>query len=89
VFPGFGGQKFIPESLSKVQALTEYRYKQGLDFLISIDGGICRENSALCAKAGVDILVAGSAIYGAENPRQYISDMRERRKVGKSEGRKV
>lgn len=76
VFPGFGGQKFIAECLDKAEELAEYRNKRGLDFLISIDGGISKDNSYEVVKRGVDVLVAGSAVYGAGDYKQYIADMR-------------
>lgn len=67
VNPGFGGQKFINSALEKVEALKEIRECNGLSFEIEIDGGITLDNLKEVLDAGVDIVVAGSAIYGAEN----------------------
>lgn len=64
VHPGFGGQKFIPDSINKVKFLMEYREKNNLNFEIEIDGGINLDNAFEVVEAGCDILVAGSAIFG-------------------------
>ena len=65
VNPGFGGQKFITNTLLKVCELDEIRKKEGLSFEIEIDGGVNLDNCRNIADAGVDILVAGSACFGA------------------------
>ncbi|MDR0315869.1 MAG: ribulose-phosphate 3-epimerase [Treponema sp.] len=65
VNPGFGGQKFIPECLEKVRKIAEMRKQQGLDFLISVDGGIQEETAPAALEAGVDVLVVGSAFFAA------------------------
>lgn len=65
VNPGFGGQKFIPSSLDKIKRLAEIRRERKLDFLIEVDGGVTLENASDIAHAGADILVAGSAVFGA------------------------
>lgn len=67
VNPGFGGQKFIESSLEKVKALKEIREMHDLNFEIEIDGGITLENLDRVLEAGVDIVVAGSAVFGAED----------------------
>ena len=67
VNPGFGGQKFIPVALEKVKALAEMRKKTGLNFDIEVDGGVTLGNVADVAGAGANLLVAGSAVFGAEN----------------------
>lgn len=72
VEPGFGGQKFMPSALPKLEALRAQREKEGLSFLLEIDGGINRENAAKAAQAGADVLVAGSAVFGAEDVCQAI-----------------
>ena len=74
VEPGFGGQKFMPESLEKVIWLKEKKEKLKLNFSIQIDGGINEETAKLATKAGADNLVAGSAIfkYKAEDTIQGI-----------------
>lgn len=65
VEPGFGGQSFMPEMLNKVTWLKEQRVKHGYRYLIQIDGGINRQTAPLAVTAGADILVAGTAIFGA------------------------
>ena len=67
VNPGFGGQKFMPEVLSKVKKLDEIRKNLKLNFVIEIDGGINFENSKLAIKSGVDILVSGTTIFKNNN----------------------
>jgi ribulose-phosphate 3-epimerase len=69
VNPGFGGQKFLPRTLDKVRALRAELDAAGLDEVqIEIDGGVDVGNAADIVRAGVDILVAGSSVYGAEDP---------------------
>ncbi len=63
VFPGFGGQSFMPEVLSKVETAREIRDKQNLAFAIELDGGIDPETSVPARKAGAEILVAGTAVF--------------------------
>lgn len=63
VHPGFGGQKFIDGSLDKVKYLQDVRIKNGYKYMIEIDGGITIENVKSVCEAGVDIVVAGSAIF--------------------------
>ena len=65
VNPGYGGQKFIPNSLNKVRQLARMRSDRKLDFCIEIDGGIGNENVAEAARAGVDWFVAGSSVFHA------------------------
>jgi ribulose-phosphate 3-epimerase len=76
VFPGFGGQKFMPEVLRNVERAAEAREKNGLGFAIEIDGGINPATAALARDAGVDILVAGTAIFGKENYGSAIREIR-------------
>jgi ribulose-phosphate 3-epimerase len=64
VEPGFGGQSFMPESLDKVKALRKEIVKKGYNTLIEIDGGINAETAPLAVEAGVDVLVAGSYLFG-------------------------
>src|SRR5260370_15605546 len=68
VNPGFGGQAFIPESLDKVRRLRKMIDERGLKARIEIDGGIDAENIAEVASAGAEIIVSGSAIFGAPDP---------------------
>ena len=75
VEPGFGGQSFIESSLDKISRLAEMRKQQGLDFLIEVDGGISAKNSGRVFEAGAEVLVAGSAVFGAEDPEAEIVKM--------------
>lgn len=68
VHPGFGGQAFIPAALDKLSVARREIAARGLAVELEIDGGIKADNAAAAAAAGADILVAGSAIFGAENP---------------------
>ena len=67
VNPGFGGQKFMPEVLTKVEELKNLRTAKDLDFDIEIDGGINFENSKMAIRAGANILVAGTTIFKSNN----------------------
>lgn len=67
VNPGFGGQKFIPETLAKIRSLNEMISSRRLKTLIEVDGGVDESNVADLVKAGVRVLVAGSAIFGAKD----------------------
>jgi ribulose-phosphate 3-epimerase len=70
VNPGFGGQKFIPMVLHKVRRLVEIRAQRRTNFRIEIDGGIGNDTVAEAVRAGVEILVAGNAVFGQGNPRE-------------------
>src|SRR5258707_3495943 len=70
VNPGFGGQKFIPSSLNKVRKLVAMRTARNANFRIEIDGGISTDTIAEAVRAGVEILVAGNAVFGQGNPRE-------------------
>ena len=76
VFAGFGGQKFIPETYGRVKALKEEIGRRGLDCLIQIDGGADLSNAASLYEAGVDIIVAGSAVFKAPDPAAAIAAMK-------------
>lgn len=73
VDPGFGGQKFIPNTLNKIDRLKNLIEQTSSRALIEIDGGINMETGALCAAHGADILVAGSAVFKSANPIEAIS----------------
>jgi ribulose-phosphate 3-epimerase len=75
VNPGYGGQKFIPNSLRKVRELARMREERQLSFAIEIDGGVGMENIADVARAGVDWVVAGSSVFHAPDPAQAVRDM--------------
>ena len=76
VEPGFGGQSFMADMLPKVRALKAEIDSRGLDVLIEADGGIGAQNIALCAEAGVDVSVAGTAVFKAENPAKAITELK-------------
>lgn len=77
VFAGFGGQKFIPESLERIAAVkAEFERIGRPDVPIEVDGGVGPENASLVIGAGASILVAGSAVFKATNPAEAISRMR-------------
>lgn len=75
VNPGFGGQKFIPSSLDKLQRLREMIRMRGLHTRIEIDGGIGIDNVAEVVAAGAEIIVAGSAIFSAPDPGEALQAM--------------
>lgn len=66
VNPGFGGQQFIPESINRIEDLVQMRNRIHSNFKIEVDGGVNRSTIGLCAEAGADILVAGSAIFNKD-----------------------
>jgi ribulose-phosphate 3-epimerase len=68
VNPGFGGQSFIPYSLKKIRQLKELRQELGLSYRIEVDGGVAHDTVGQVVEAGAELLVAGSAVYGAGNP---------------------
>ena len=76
VFAGFGGQKFIPESLDKIRFIKSEITKRGLSTLIEVDGGVSIDNAATLFAAGADVLVAGSAVFGADSPKEAIRAMK-------------
>jgi ribulose-phosphate 3-epimerase len=78
VFPGFGGQAFIPEVLEKVKKLVLIRKEKSYHYKIEIDGGITMENFPLVKDAGVDIVVAGTTLYKAKNMSELIQTMKSR-----------
>lgn len=76
VFAGFGGQKFIEDTYDRIAAVKAEIKAQGLKCLIQIDGGVSAANSAKLVEVGADILVAGSAVFKAEDPASVISAMK-------------
>ena len=76
VFAGFGGQKFIYETLDRVAALRAELERRGAQALIEIDGGVNLGNAKAIREGGVDLIVAGSAVFGAEDPAAAISALR-------------
>ncbi len=77
VNPGFGGQKFIPHAVEKVRQLRNLIDSTGSKALIEVDGGVNLSTGAELAKAGADILVAGSFVFGAEDPAATIKKLKE------------
>jgi ribulose-phosphate 3-epimerase len=75
VNPGFGGQKFIESSIAKVRNLRAMIREQNLNTRIEIDGGIDETNIGKIAEAGADIFVAGSAVFGKENPAEAVKNL--------------
>lgn len=76
VNPGFGGQTFIGTMMEKVTALARWRAALGLSFLIEIDGGVGRQNAAMAARGGCDVLVMGSAVFGTPDPASTLREIR-------------
>ena len=76
VVPGFGGQAFMPEQLQKVRAVKRYATLNRLKFDIEVDGGLNSQNIGQATEAGANIIVAGSAIFGAKKPRMVMDAMR-------------
>lgn len=76
VEPGFGGQAFLPGSLEKIEQLKAFREQHGYEYLIEVDGGINLETAPLARKAGADVLVAGSAVFRAENKGLRIRQLK-------------
>ena len=75
VNPGFGGQPFIEHSIEKVKRLRQLIDKTGSHAMIEVDGGVNGRTARLLAEAGADILVAGSYVFGAENPHDRINEL--------------
>lgn len=72
VFAGFGGQSFIPETMDKIRFVREEIDRKGLKTLIEVDGGVNTKNAADIYEAGADVLVAGSAVFGAKDPEKAV-----------------
>ncbi|MDE0187848.1 MAG: ribulose-phosphate 3-epimerase [bacterium] len=76
VEPGFGGQAFIPETLSKVETIRRWIDEEGLNTALQIDGGITPRTAPLAAAAGADVFVAGTAIFGRPDPVEAVGMLR-------------
>ena len=76
VFAGFGGQKFIPQTLDRLAAVKAEIRRTGADCLVEVDGGISPDNASAVVNAGADILVAGSSVFRAADPAVAIASMR-------------
>lgn len=77
VNPGFGGQSYIENTYSKVEKLKELIIRKGASTLIEIDGGVTDKNAKQLVQSGADVLVAGSYVFGAQNPTQTIADLKK------------
>ena len=76
VEPGFGGQAFLDIMLPKIRRTRELISKHGLDLWLQIDGGVSASTIERCAEAGADVFVAGSAVYGADDPAEAVRGLR-------------
>lgn len=76
VNPGFGGQSFIENTFNKVEQLKNLITKKGASTLIEIDGGVTNKNAKQLVDAGADVLVAGSYVFGAENPIESVKELK-------------
>ncbi len=76
VNPGFGGQKFIPQTLEKIKQLRAMCNEKGLSTLIEIDGGVTLENAPSILTAGANVLVAGNTVFKAANPKEMIQKLK-------------
>lgn len=77
VEPGFGGQKFLDNQMLKTRRLRDQIRERGLRTHIQVDGGVSPSTAPIVAQAGADVLVAGSAVYGADNPSLAIDQIRQ------------
>jgi ribulose-phosphate 3-epimerase len=78
VYPGFGGQEFMPESLDRIRATRKEAMRLGTELDIEVDGGINSDTAPLVLEAGANVLVAGTAVYGAPDPAEAIRMLRGR-----------
>jgi ribulose-phosphate 3-epimerase len=78
VEPGFGGQKFLDLCLPKIRRARELMDRHGTQTWLQVDGGVSAETIERCAVAGADVFVAGSAVYGADDPDAVVEDLRRR-----------
>ena len=76
VEPGFGGQKFMPMALDKIHVLREEIDRRGLSCLVEVDGGVDAVTGPACVEAGADVLVAGSAVFGAADPAAAVAGLK-------------
>jgi len=78
VEPGFGGQSFLDMCLPKLRRARALVDRHGLDVWLQVDGGVNAETIERCAEAGADVFVAGSAVYGADDPAAAVARLRDR-----------
>jgi ribulose-phosphate 3-epimerase len=84
VNPGFGGQSYIPASTAKIRRLRQLADARGLALDIQVDGGVNAETAGLVAGAGANVLVAGTAVFGAKDYRRAIADLRAGAEAGRA-----
>jgi ribulose-phosphate 3-epimerase len=77
VNPGFGGQHFIPETLPKVEQADAWRRKEDLSYRLEVDGGVNFLTAADCARAGADVFVSGTGLFGRHNMKAAVRKMRK------------
>ncbi|AEV96742.1 ribulose-phosphate 3-epimerase [Niastella koreensis] len=77
VNPGFGGQKFIPNTLNKIRTLRRMITERGIATKIEIDGGVTLDNAAAIMKAGADVLVAGNTVFKSRDPKDTIAQLKK------------
>ncbi|KWX00734.1 ribulose-phosphate 3-epimerase [Carbonactinospora thermoautotrophica] len=78
VEPGFGGQSFLDVTVPKIRRARDLIRRHGLQLWLQVDGGVSEETIERCAEAGADVFVAGSAVYGADDPAKAVQALRER-----------
>ena len=77
VYPGFGGQEFIYETLPKIQQADAWRKSRGLSYTIGVDGGINFKTAGESARAGADVFVSGTTLFGAHSLKRAVAKMRQ------------
>ncbi len=77
VEPGFGGQQFMADQMEKIRQVAQFRKDTGTSFWIGVDGGVDENTISLAAEAGADTFVAGSAVYGRDNPSLAVENLRK------------
>jgi ribulose-phosphate 3-epimerase len=77
VNPGYGGQKFIPHTIEKIKQLRKMIDERGLKVLIEIDGGVTMDNASSIMAAGADVLVAGTTVFKAKDPKRIIHQLKQ------------
>lgn len=78
VEPGFGGQAFLDVVLPKIRRARQLISKHGLELWLQVDGGVSADTIERCAEAGADVFVAGSAVYGADDPAGAVRMLRDK-----------
>jgi ribulose-phosphate 3-epimerase len=77
VVPGFGGQEMMPETLTKIGQIKQAAGEQGLEIEVEVDGGVTAQNLPAVVEAGADIIVVGSTIFAAPDPRMAAIEIRD------------